>query len=86
VIEMADVIGFRGAVIPGEPVPAVVDALEWLLAAAQRGEVRGIAYAISSPEGVSTDWVGCEGTRHPLASGVLILHHRYAAGLVDAAQ
>ena len=50
---MADekVVSLRGAVLPNVPVPNVVDHLRKLLARAEQGDVRAVAFAIVRRDG-----------------------------------
>lgn len=51
---MSNVVGFDGneVPVPGEPVQAVVDHLEELLARAKAGQVHCIVEAVDTPDGV----------------------------------
>ena len=53
---MADVVGLRDTryVAPGQPNPTVVAKLEKWLAQAKRGEIDGIAAALSRPNNVTS--------------------------------
>lgn len=37
--------------------------------------------AVALDGAIGTGWDGADGTRHPLSSAILILHHRYADAL-----
>lgn len=72
--------------LPGEPFGDLVTDLERLLADAKSGELRALAYAaIRKNEEIGTGWTGDHGTRNPLGLGILLLHHRYAEAVIEAA-
>lgn len=81
---MSEVVSIHGHSVPGEPEPGVVEALEYLLERAKRGDLTAVAYATVALSGAqATGWAGGSGTRHPLASTIMMLNHRYAAGLLE---
>ena len=80
---MAEIKTIHGGRIPGEPSAIVIETLERLLADARRGEVIGFAYAIVRPNGEqATGWDGEGGSRHTVASAIMMLNHRYATALL----
>lgn len=82
--EVSNVVAFRDSIPPGEANPDLVSVLESLLSRAKTGDLRGMAYATSSVGNVTdTGWEGSDGARHPLAAAIMILHHRYAAALME---
>lgn len=81
---MSKVIAFRDSIPPGEANPDMVAAIESLLARAKSGELRGFAYATFAVGNITgTGWEGSDGARHPIASAIMMLHHRYAAALME---
>jgi hypothetical protein len=81
---MAEVISLRGEALPGEPDSGIVEELERLLVDAKAGKLRGIAYATClDTGGQGTGWSGVAGSRHPLGTAIMMLHHRYARGLLE---
>lgn len=84
-----EVVGLRGAVVPGEPVPEVVAELERLLDEARAGHARALAYCIVRRDGtVAHGWTtpGEGGGAamslepHALGAAILTLGVRYGLG------
>lgn len=76
---MAEIARFNGAAIHGEVCQNVVETLMRLLDEAQRGEIVGIAYSASVPNGDTRNgWRHAKGGGHQLSTGILILAHDYA--------
>jgi len=81
---MNKVVAFKDSIPPGEANPDLVATLESLLARAKSGELRGLAYATFATGNVTgTGWEGSDGSRHPISSAIMMLHHRYAAALME---
>lgn len=79
-----NVIPIHGNHIQGEPVTDIVDMLCEMLIRAQRGEITAIAVVTynTSSDVTATEWAGAGGTRHPLASGIAMLQHRYTSSMM----
>lgn len=81
---MSKVVAFKDSIPPNDPNPDLVETLEGLLARAKSGDLRGFAYAtFSVGGGTGTGWDGSDGARHPIAAAIMMLHHRYAAALME---
>lgn len=81
---MTNVTALKGAAIPGDVSQAVIDVLEQLLDEARRGEIVGLAYTASVPNGDTRNgWAHAKGGGHQLSTGVLILSHDYARAWLD---
>jgi hypothetical protein len=79
-----NVIGFRGVALPGQPVANVVDLLKDLLARAEAGDIRGVAYAVTHDGGAyGTGWEAEYGQRNDIAAAIMALNNRYAQALGD---
>lgn len=76
---MSTVVGFKGKVPEGQPVPEIVKVLEDLLSRAKGGELQSLAYAatLAGSSGVAAGWDGNAGTRDALGAALSYLHHRY---------
>ncbi len=73
-----------GGPSPGEPCPEIVADLRGLLEQAERGEIRGLAYAVAR----GSDFADHGYHFHPgglfaIAAGVMALHHHIAAHLAE---
>lgn len=66
-----------------EPVPGIVEALEELLVSAKRGDLQGFAFVAAGERQIVTDWTGAPGTRNSIATGIMLLGHRYAQAVLD---
>ena len=86
---MADVVGLRDDkyTAPGKAYPAVVAKLEGYLEQARRGEIDGIALAISRPNGrVVTDYnLGPEPATFRVVAAVTLMHSDMCAVMNDVA-
>lgn len=83
---MSNVVALSGVVLPGEANEHLVAELEDLLAAARSGDLTAIAYCtvLRSAGVTGTGWVrGDESTVNALSTGLLMLTHRYAQGLME---
>lgn len=83
--QVSNVVAFDARVIPpGEADPYLVEILEKMLARAKSGDLRALGYACCYLDGShGVGWAGADGTRHPLASGIMMLHGNYARSLVE---
>lgn len=73
----------HGGRVPGHPSTEIIEQLERLLVDARAGRIIGLAYAVAHEGGSQgTGWCGEAGSRHPLGTAVMMLSHRYAAGLL----
>lgn len=80
---VAEISTIHGGRVPGVPSASVIDDLERLLGDAKAGRLIGFAYATANQDGSQgTGWAGEAGTRHPLGSAIMMLFHRYSAGLL----
>ena len=80
----AEIKAIHGGHVPGQPCEAIVETLERMLAEAKRGDITAIAYATVRGNGViGTGWDGEDGARYPVASAVMMLHHRYAEAMLS---
>lgn len=73
-----------GGPAPLEPVPEVVAELRGLLDRAERGEIRGLAWAVGTFHDEALHgfrYVG--GGRFALAAALMALHHVFAADLAE---
>ena len=78
------VVAFKDCVPLGQPDPELIERIESILEEAKSGELRGIAYALVRTDGgQGVGWTGVDGTRHLLASGIMMLHHNYAARMQE---
>ena len=66
-----------------DPDPDIIAGIERMLAQAKAGDLLGFAYASVTTAGHETGWVGIHGTRNSIAASIMMLHHRYAARLMD---
>lgn len=81
---MSNVVRFGKTVLPGEANDDLVATLEWLLADAKSGCLRGLAYAtVRENNVIGSGWDGSDGTRYPLAAAISILSVRYPTALQD---
>lgn len=82
-----NVIGLRDAsyVPPGSPDPQLVSKLEGYLEQAKRGEIDGVAIAVSRPNGrVATDFnLGMEAATFRVVAATGLLHHDVCAAMND---
>lgn len=70
--------------LPGEADAELVEAIEELLAEAKRGEIAGLAWAGTAPNGeVFQAWAGGDDTLYSLAAGIMTLQTRYSLMLMD---
>ena len=77
------VVAFKDSTIPGEPNLSLVDELKQLLADAESGNIRAMAYCTLRTDGSKeTGWDGGYGTQDGLSACISILNHRYAAALL----
>lgn len=77
-----NVTALFGGTPPGEPSEAIVAELESLLAAARRGEVRGLAFAAAGPNGAASFGHYAEDdATFVMAGAVMALHHDLGAHL-----
>lgn len=84
---MSNVIKLGSDILPGEPSPDIIETVERLLEMAKSGHIRAIAYAtIRESDVVGTGWDGTAGTRYSLGSAIMMLHSRYAEGLLRGAE
>lgn len=68
---------------PGEPVPDVVEAFEDMLERAKKGEITAVAMAYTVMNGATgSRWAGGHGTRHELATAIMVLNYRYPRALL----
>ncbi len=80
----AEIKTIHGGRVPGAPSATVIEDLERLLASARSGRLIGLAYATAHQDGTgATGWSGEAGTRDPLGTSIMMLFHRYAAGLLE---
>jgi hypothetical protein len=83
---VSNVVPIFNTVPPGEVNEDIVEELERLLAEAKDGTLRGFAYCTTSQGDLTgTGWVGSDGSRHPLSSGILLLSSRYAQAMREGA-
>ena len=79
---MSKVVSFQANIIPGNPNPDIVMEIERLLDEAKSGDLTGFAYCTIRNDNKGTGWSGNAGTRDSLGAAIMMLHHRYAAGLL----
>lgn len=80
---MSKIVAFAGNIVPGEANPDIVADVERLLIEARSGELTAIAYCTVRGDSKGTGWAGNAGTRDAIGAAILMLQHRYAAGLLD---
>lgn len=81
---MKNVATIHGGRVPGQPSEAIIETLESLLVEARSGRLIGVAYATCCDDGKQgTGWDGEAGSRHPLGTAIMMLHHRYADSLLN---
>lgn len=81
---MSRVIAMPGATLPNEPDAALIEKCRELLADAEAGRLRGLAYAaLRGEHTITCGWSHVAGTGHHLSTGVLRLMNEYARGWVD---
>lgn len=82
--DVTNVLRFGDASLHGEPNEEIISILEGLLEAARSGELCALAYAtVKTNDVLGTGWAGGSGTRAPVAEVIMMLQHRYVAGLLD---
>ena len=72
-----NVVGLRGAMVPGAPDPGIVRALEALLVQAREGVINGLAFAVTMPDGRAATGFRCADDLR-LLGAVTYLSHRLA--------
>lgn len=83
----AEIKTIHGGRVPGAPSTGIIEDLERLLSEARSGRLVGLAYATANEDGKQgTGWAGEAGSRHPLGTAIMMLNHRYAAGLLHPRQ
>lgn len=88
---MADVVGIRGALAPGQSSESIVETLEILLAEARAGTLVGLAYATVRTSGAVNNWTlgtgwdgeAADGLRYRLGSAIHMLDHRYTMAMLE---
>ena len=71
-----------GGPAPGEPSPEIIAELRRLLEQAERGEIRGLAYAVArGADFADHGYRAHGGALFATAAGVMALHHQIAADL-----
>jgi hypothetical protein len=77
-----NIVKLTGHALPGEVDADLVQVAQDLLDRIKRGEITAMAWALVSPnDDTHTGWEGAGGTRYALASAIMCLQWRYAAGL-----
>ena len=85
---MTDPIPFAPRVASMDPDPEVVDRLRKMLARAESGELRGIAYAFVRQSGcITRGWIGSEGgvNQNDVIAAVAILQYELIRESMDRA-
>jgi hypothetical protein len=81
---VTNVVELKPGCIPDAPFEDLVEELRRLLAEAESGELRGMAYATVRSDNVKgTGWTGAAGTRNALGTALMILQHRYVVALQE---
>ena len=80
---MGEVARFGNVILPDEPVAALVETLEHLLAEARKGDIRAFAFATVRRDSKGTGWDGAEGTSDAVGAAVAMLFHRYTSAILD---
>lgn len=79
-----NVTSLFGGLVPGETCPEIVADLRRLLEQAERGEIRGLAYAVArGSDFADHGYHYSRGGLFALAAGVTALHHHIAAHLAE---
>lgn len=84
---MADIIPIHGGADPREPVADLIEDIKSLLARAESGEIRALAWAlVNRDNSLNTGWCGEAGTRYPVGVATSLLSTRYLRALADQSE